>query len=323
MDNQLRSEVGVVVIGRNEGQRLISCLASIGPEAGPVVYVDSGSTDGSQDAASAHGATVIELDLNQPFTAARARNTGFAYVSGLPYPPGLVQFIDGDCDLQPDWLSTARAYMQDNPSIAAVCGRRREKHPDASVYNRLIDQEWDTPIGETKACGGDAMYRTDALQAVDGFNPDLIAGEEPELCVRLRASGWKVWRLNAEMTLHDANLTRFSQWWRRNKRAGFAYAEGVALHGAPPERHGLREARSALIWGAVLPLLILIGALAWPWMLLGALIWPIQVLRLWRRDKDMTRAAFLTLGKFPEAQGVLSYVWQRVTGVRRRLIEYK
>jgi hypothetical protein len=85
------------------------------------------------------------------------------------------------------------------------------------------------------------------------------------LCVRLRAAGWQIWCLDAEMTLHDAAMTRFGQFWKRAQRAGHAYAEGAAMHGAPPERHGVAGRNRALIWGAGLPVALLLSALIWPW----------------------------------------------------------
>lgn len=328
--------VAAVVIGRNEGARLVECLASLArdPEAVAavmrVVYVDSGSTDGSVAAARAAGAEVVALDLGQPFTAARARNAGLAALreGGPGCVPDLVQFVDGDCAVQPGWIAAARDFLLAHPRAGVVCGRRRERFPGASVYNRLCDAEWNTPVGRAKACGGDAMMRMNALQEVGGFDPRLIAGEEPELCLRLRAKGWEVWRIDAEMVLHDAAMTRFGQFWKRARRAGHAFAEGAALHGAPPERHGVAETRRALAWGAGLPLAILLGlALAGPAALGLALAYPAQVLRLGLRGGGdraaWERAALLTIGKFAEAQGVAGYHWRRRRGGRMRLIEYK
>ena len=71
-------ELGVVVIGRNEGQRLARCLQSQAERTDSVVYVDSGSTDGSVALAQSLGVQVLALDPRTPFTAARARNEGFA-----------------------------------------------------------------------------------------------------------------------------------------------------------------------------------------------------------------------------------------------------
>ena len=314
--------IGAVVIGRNEGDRLVRCLASLAGRTGHVVYVDSGSTDGSVAAARAAGAEVVTLDPDRPFTAARARNAGFARLMDRAGAPDFVQFVDGDCEIRDGWIKTAAAFLQGAPDAAVACGRRRERFPDASVYNRLIDTEWDTPVGRARACGGDALMRTGAVRAVGGYDPRLIAGEEPELCVRLRRAGWTVWRLDAEMTWHDAAITRFGQWWNRARRAGHAYAEGAALHGAPPERHGVAETWRALLWGVALPAVALLGAALTPWSLGLLLAYPAQVLRLGRRIGG-TRAAFLTLGKFPEAAGVVGYWAGHLSGRRATLIEYK
>lgn len=317
--------IDAVAIGRNEGARLIRCLDSL-RAAGfrRIVYVDSGSTDNSIAEAEARGVQVVRLDMAQPFTAARARNAGLDALPAGPEAADFVQFIDGDCDLVPGWLPKAADFLQGEPTAAVACGRRREIAPQASVYNRLIDREWDTPPGRARACGGDALMRTAALAQVGGFDPRLIAGEEPELCVRLRRAGWNVWRLDAEMTRHDAAITRFGQWWRRTRRAGHAYAEGAALHGAPPERHNVAQTRRALIWGLGLPLAAILGAvLIHPLLLLVLLAWPLQILRLWRRDGDGARAVFMVLGKVPEALGIVEYHLKRLTGRGGRLIEYK
>ena len=312
--------VAAIVIGRNEGARLIACLASLEGMASPIIYVDSGSTDGSVAAAEQSGCRVIALDMTLPFTAARARNAGLA---ALPEGYEFVQFLDGDCAVRPGWIDTARAFLVANPKAAVACGRRRERAPAASVYNALIDAEWDTPVGQTKACGGDALMRVAALRAVGGYRDSLIAGEEPELCLRLRQKGWEIWRLDAEMTWHDAAMTRFSQWWQRSRRAGYAFAEGAALHGAPPERHWVAERRRALLWGLALPAAILAGAvIVGPWVLVLLLIYPLQVLRLARLG-GLTWGFFTTLGKFPEALGVLGYQRSRLLGRKAQLIEYK
>jgi GT2 family glycosyltransferase len=327
--NALFSDVGAVVIGRNEGERLRVCLASVRAQSSKVVYVDSGSTDGSAEMARAMGVAVVDLDMRVAFTAARARNAGFARLLALHPEVSLVQLVDGDCEVHPAWLSTARAFLELNPDVAAVCGRRRERFPERSVYNLLCDIEWDTPVGEALACGGDVLMRVDALRQVGGYRDDLIAGEEPELCVRLRAQGWRIWRLEAEMTLHDAGMTRFGQWWNRTTRAGFAFAEGAHLHGGPPERHWVRESRSAWAWGASMPLAIGLAAVLWgPWWLLALAIYPLQMLRLYLRSRGPTktrawRAVFLVLGKFAEAFGQGKYIARRWSGGPTQLIEYK
>jgi glycosyltransferase involved in cell wall biosynthesis len=321
--------VGVVVIGRNEGARLRRCLNSVLAHSDAVVYIDSGSSDGSMAMSTALGARSFALDMENPFTAARARNEGVRQLLMVHPDVEFIQFVDGDCEVADGWIETARMFLEEHAEVAVVCGRRRERHPERSMYNRLCDIEWNTPIGETKACGGDALARASSLQQVGGFRDDLIAGEEPELCVRLRAEGWKIWRLDAEMTLHDAAMTRFSQWWKRSARGGYAFAEGAHIHGAPPERHWVRESRSAWAWGFLLPAAIFVMALvASPLALCALLVYPLQVLRLSLRGQGrwtvrLARSFFLVLGKFAEDWGQLKYLLSRLSGSRGRLIEYK
>jgi len=320
------STVDAIVIGRNEGARLVACLASLQGTVRRVVYVDSGSTDGSIAAAQTAGASVVTLDLTQPFTAARARNAGLTALSADP--PDLVQLVDGDCTLDPGWIATAVAFLDTHPMAVVVCGRRRERFPGASIWNRLADREWNTAIGPARACGGDALMRHDAVQGVGGYRESLIAGEEPELCLRLIRAGGQIWRIDAEMTLHDAAMTRIGQWWQRTRRAGHAFAEGAALHGAGPERHWVAETRRALIWGAGVPLAALVAGAVHPAGLAILLLWPLQVLRLGWRWRHQGRAGweaalFSVIGKLAEAQGVIGYRLDRLRGRHRGLIEYK
>ncbi|MEM9195542.1 MAG: glycosyltransferase [Myxococcota bacterium] len=328
--------VGAVAIGRNEGERLRRCLESLVMHCDPVVYVDSGSTDESVALAEALGVHVVALDMSRPFTAARARNAGFERLMELDSagasPSELVQFVDGDCEVVSGWLAEATGYLADHPEVAVVCGRRRERYPEQTVFNRLCDIEWDTPIGDARACGGDALMRVSAFREVDGFDPTLIAGEEPELCVRLRQRGHRIVRLDAEMTLHDAAMTHVGQWWKRSVRAGHAFAEGAALHGAPPERHWVRETQRALVYGALLPATA--AALSVPslGLSLGLLAaYPVSASRAFRGASQAGRppgdafawAVACTAAKFPEAQGVLRYHWGRLRRRRATLIEYK
>lgn len=330
--------IDAVVIGRNEGARLLACLATLIGKVRRLIYVDSGSTDGSVLSARAAGAEVVELDLARPFTAARARNAGLARLAADP--PDFVQVIDGDCTLAPGWIGAALAAFLDHPRAVVVCGRRRERFPEASVWNRMADREWNTPVGQTRACGGDALMRYADVVAVGGYRDSLIAGEEPELCLRLIRAGGQIWRIDAEMTLHDAAITRLGQWWRRSVRAGYAFAEGAALYGHEPEAHWVAETRRALIWGATLPATALMLGLLHPVGLLLLLAYPAQILRLALRDRprsdpnrhstarrpgppDWGAAAFSVLGKFAEAQGVLSYLLNRLRRRQGGLIEYK
>jgi len=312
--------VDAVVIGRNEGARLAACLASLRGQVRRIIYVDSGSTDGSVATARAAGADVVPLDMERPFTAARARNAGLMELASAV--PDYVLMIDGDCVLDPGWISAALAAFAQHPTAVVVAGRRRERFPERSIYNAMADREWDTPIGETKACGGDALMRFDAVFKVGGYRDDLIAGEEPELCLRLRRAGGTIHRIAAEMTLHDASLLRFDQWWKRMVRSGHAFAEGAHLHGDGPEQHWVVETRRAVLWGVAGPFIIVMAGLMQPLGWLLALAYPAQIARLaWRGGWGW--AMLTVIGRFAEAQGVLAFHTNRLRGVRRGLIEYK
>jgi glycosyltransferase involved in cell wall biosynthesis len=322
--------VGAVVIGRNEGERLVRCLKSVGESVQHIVYVDSGSSDDSLHVAEALGASVVSLEDTSPFTAARARNAGYAYLAAKHKELELLFFVDGDCEVCPGWVTKASLFMESHPEVALAWGQRFERYPDRSIYNLLCDMEWrSSPIGETRVCGGDALIRITALSQVGGYRDSLICGEEPELCVRLRQKGWRIWHLEERMTLHDAAIYRFAQWWRRMMRGGYAFAEGAFLHGKPPERHWVRESRRVWIWGLCLPtaivfLFFIIGARA----SLLLVLYPIQIARLALRHGFFSRtgwvwATAMVIGKFPEMLGQLKFVVNRLRNTRSALIEYK
>ena len=319
---------GVIVIGRNEGERLNRCLESV-TNAAAIVYVDSGSTDGSSKLAREKGMEVMDLDVCIPFTAARARNAGFRRLRQIASDLAYLQFVDGDCELIEGWAECASSFLDAHSDVAAVAGRLRERHPEQTIYNWLCDREWDVPAGEVRMCGGIVMMRGSALEAVAGYRDDMIAGEEPELCVRLRAAGWRIWRLDAEMALHDAAMTRLGQWWRRAVRSGYVFAQGAYLHGGPPERHFVWESRRAWLWGVLLPLVSLLAGLTFgPWGWVAWLIYPLQILRQTARNSGplshrVMLALFQVLARFPEGWGQIRFLCNRLLGRQARLIEYK
>ncbi|HCC82428.1 MULTISPECIES: glycosyltransferase [unclassified Methylophaga] len=323
-------KIGAIVIGRNEGQRLIRCLQSL-VDTNSIVYVDSGSTDSSVNSAKALGIEVVELDTTIPFTAARARNTGVYYLL-QKYPDiEFIQFVDGDCEIADGWIEISSQFLRENPDYAVVCGRRRERFPQASIYNQLCDIEWDTPIGDTLACGGDALIRVSAFMHVNGYRDSMIAGEEPEMCYRLRGAGWKISRIDTEMTKHDAEMTRISQWWKRSKRAGHAYAESLYIHHSDVEKFRKRELVSILLWGLMLPVFILVLSISLSgYWLIFSVVYPLQVLRLYLAYRDglsdknaLLYACSNVLGKFAQLAGVISFVLKKVFGKDSVLIEYK
>ncbi len=328
-DSMNEPNVGLVVIGKNEGKRLERALQAIVAQGLRAVYVDSGSTDGSVEVARNLGCEVVELDLARAFTAARARNTGYAKLCKVHPTLEFVQFIDGDCELNSDWIKNALQQMHNDPQAAAVGGRCREKFPDASIYNRLIDVEWNTPVGEATACGGNVLLRAAAFNEVGGFNEEFAAGEEPEMCLRMRRAGWRIWRIDAEMVLHDADITTWKQWWMRSKRSGVAYAQGAWTHGLGTERYNLRDCARIWFWALALPtgvaLLAFVNPLASGCLAIGAygtLLFRLMRERLKKGDGPgfALRYSFYTIAaKLPQLTGQFEFLLSR----RSRVIDHR
>jgi GT2 family glycosyltransferase len=333
MTSESGQNIAVVVIGRNEGERLKSCLRSVLQCATRVVYVDSGSVDGSPEYAASVGCRVVLLDPVQPFSAARARNEGFAAAVERWPNVGLIQFLDGDCDLMPEWLEQGADALKERGDVGIVCGNVREVHPEASIYNRLCDLEWQHVPGDILTSGGRFLIRTEIFQATGGFRADVIAAEDDEFCIRVRRRGWKILKLDAEMALHDAAMMHFSQWWCRSRRTGHAYAQVAALHGKNEERYFVHDCRKIWFWALWLPLAALclapftrgisLAVLLFAYVLQFARIYKYGRGQGWQRGDALVYSLFTVIFKFPALLGLLEYHWRQGRGDDLKIIEYK
>ena len=331
----LQPDVSVVVIGRNEGPRLMQCLGSVrdadwGDLRHELIYVDSHSSDGSPDAARRFGARVLGLGDADPCAAA-GRNLGWR-AARAPW----VLFLDGDTVLHQGFVQRALPLLQADPRCVAVWGHRRETNPAQSIYTRVLDLDWVFAPGRSDYFGGDALVQRQALADVDGFDDALVAGEEPELCRRLRACGGHIEHIDAPMTGHDLAVTGWRAWWLRAERAGLAYAQVAARYADTPDPLWRREVRRNR-WhaGVLLALpLLLVSLTAW---LPAAAAGLVAVLAgLWARSARRCRwkcpqqpalawayAAHSHLQQVPILLG--QWRWHRLQRARRapQLIEYK
>ncbi len=319
--------VGIVVIGRDEGALLERCLRSARALDVPIVYVDSASKDASVATARGLGIHTIVLDADTPLTAARGRNAGLFHLIEVHPELDYVQFVDGDCELIPGWLEHATQQLDGDATRWAVWGTLVERHPERSVYNLICGVEWryDAEPGEVDSCGGVVLMRADKVAALGGFDATLRAGEEPELCERIRKAGGRIVYIDAAMAHHDAEITSFAQWWRRAKRTGHSYAEGAAKSRAADGARWSGSVRRLVFWGAALPLGII--AFAYPtrgWSLLGLALYAIPCLRsamrVRRRGASLRESvaygSFTALDKFPQVLGAASYWLSRNRGVQ-------
>jgi GT2 family glycosyltransferase len=325
---------GIVVIGRNEGSRLLDCLASVASAKCPAVYVDSASSDGSASRARSCGIEVVELDPTAPLSAARARNQGFERLLEMHPSLRFVQFLDGDCVLMRGWLEAAARALEEEPQRAAVTGHLFERNASASAYKRLCALEWRSAPGDLKNyghLGGISMIRAHVFRELRGFRADMIAGEDSELGIRMGLAGYKVTKIDIPMATHDANIQSFRQWWIRAVRGGHAIGQRSDIHGMSRMRDCVRERNSTFFWGIGLPLIVLLTLFSTrgaSFLLLAA--YPALGVRIWRYRRstgdsstDATLyATFVLIGKFANAVGLVKFFWGRFTR-RHDLIEYK
>lgn len=323
---------GVVIIGRNEGERLKRCVYSVIEENVHIVYVDSGSTDNSIEFVKSLGCDVVQLDTKTPFSAARARNEGFEHLVSSNSDISYIQFIDGDCELLENWLELGIQFLDKNNNYAIVAGHTKERFPDKSIYNRLCDIEWQTPTGDIKSCGGIFLIRANAFLEVGGFLPSVVAGEEPEFCYRLRQVGWKIFHYNKDMVWHDADILKFTQWWKRSVRSGLAYAQGLVLHGSEAEKYCVRETFRIWLWALLIPLVISILAIYWSqFFLLLIALYPMQLIRvalsevgrLASMKYSFLYSFFVLLSKWPQLLGQANFFLKKLSHKQQEVIEYK
>lgn len=329
------ADIGVVVIGRNEGERLERCLTAPGIAGLTTVYVDSGSTDNSVELARSLGITVIELDPSRPFTAARGRNAGVEHLIADHPHLTLVQLLDGDTEITDDFISRAALEFVGHVTLGAVFGRLRERNRTGSKYNRLCDMEWNHQPGEAEAFSGNVLLRIDTFKDAGGYDESLIAGEDPELSLRVRRKGWSILSIDVAMGLHDADMHTFSQWWTRTTRTGHAFAEGADMHKS--SGHYRKEVRSIAFWAGLLPAAIAASALLGfrkriAWLGVGALAiyplqwWRVRGHRLAVGDTGTDAQLYAThvmIGKFAELTGIVRYYVNKLRGTRQGLVEYR
>lgn len=328
-------DIAVVVIGRNEGQRLVDCLNSVqaadwGSLRHELIYVDSNSSDQSCERAQSLGARVIEVRPLRP-TAAVGRNAGWRATEAEQ-----VLFLDGDTLLHPQFVNQARAALSANSQRAVVWGHRRERRTQDSLFNRVLDLDWVYAPGETEFCGGDALFIRQALTQTGGFNETLIAGEEPELCARLRQAGWRIEHIDAPMTLHDLAMTRWRQYWLRAERAGHAYAEvshRLANSSTPLWGNEIRRNRlHSLILMLYFLTLVVCFATGWPGIAGLGLAAGLAVLvrsawrARWKSGNALTLLLYALHSHFqqlPIFWGQARWWWTHRKGETRGLIDYK
>ena len=323
--------VSIVIIGRNEGARLVKCIESAQNLEYPadkmeIIYVDSLSSDGSADRVKKMGIEKVYVLKEEKTCAAMGRNLGLEHAKG-----DLILFLDGDTQISSDFLSAAVPHF-DNDEIAIVYGRRTEIHPE-SLYIRLCGSDWSQRIpGFTETSAGDVLMRSRVIREIGGYK-EIIAGEDPEMSNRVINGGYKILFLDKDMVRHDLGMHSFRQYWRHSVRSGFAYAVVADITKLRPIPLWVDKNRKIRLQGLIYILAPLLGAtasvlLGTPlpfliYLILGGLILGRSYVKNRKRGIKGTFNAVYTLHshflKIPLIIGQLTYL----TNKNKSLIEYK
>ncbi len=322
-------DIDCVIIGINTEKTIEVCIRHLLDSrytrgAIRLYYVDGGSTDHSIDKARAFtGVNVIALHPKHP-TPGLGRNAGWRAGTSP-----LVQFLDSDAMVDPCWLDRAADALMENKKIGAVRGNRYERHPRASVFNWIGDLEWNGAPGICDAFGGDVMIRRPILEETHGYDEELVAGEDPELSLRIRKKGWQILQLDLPMCGHDLAMMHLSQYWKRGHRTGYGYAAVTTRWGVSTGGFWLRELfricvrgggfagftlAGILLGGVVHPLFL---TLLFPGLVL--LFYPFLFRVPWfmahkqlKREPAMVYALHCSLVVIPQFFGVKRFFWGKL-----------
>lgn len=318
-------QIGVVIIGRNEGARLILCLDSVIKAQVPCVYVDSQSIDSSVEESERRHVKTVVLDKSAPINASRARNKGFEVI--LTENPNLeyIHFIDADCELHSDWLEHAINKLNEAKDVAIVCGRLHEKYKYKNTYTRLCDMDWYIKPGEVEACGGIFTMRASVFREVNGFDEGLIAGADPELCFRVRQAKYKIFCAPVDMGTHDSNMQYFSEYWKRSVKTGYAYMAKMKTGG------NKKPVISALVWSSVIPISVILSLYIDVKFALLFLSYPILAGKIYFNTSKKTfptysrtlYSIFCVIGKVSESVGIVKNIFNSMMKIEQKIIEYK
>ena len=263
--------ISVIVIGLNEEKVIGECLSSIsGLKLSDcileVIYVDSGSTDKSiKIAESFSNVRVVSLNDANP-SAAKARNLGVSVTNSE-----FIQFVDGDSILDEQWLKIALPILSSDNSIGAVFGSIEEVDKKSNIYMKVCQFDWYMPPGDYRLCGGNALWKRSVFDEVGLFDGKLIAGEEPDLCFRVRQKGYRIVCIDSPMVKHDLDMHYFKDYWNRSVRSGTAYAIIAMRYRKTQEKLWLKEMTrnfaEVFIW-----LLLLTFGIFYSWKIAATLL---------------------------------------------------
>jgi len=231
-------ELSVVLITKNQAWNISRLIESVLRETScasskEIILVDSASTDETISLASRYAANIFRLKPGQRLSPAIGRYVGYKQSSGE-----YVLFLDGDTELIPGWLPHALRLMCERPDVGGVTGGVINLPTSAAAQRPAAPAQktHPAPPKEVLWCnyggGGVAMYRRPAMERAGTFNPNLNAEEEPELGLRIRQAGYRLFELDYPMAFHynDAPVAVSSVLSRRRRNFLVGMGQGARYH---------------------------------------------------------------------------------------------
>lgn len=224
--------VSVIIPVRNDAKRLGRLLQSVRQQSYPpdrreVIVVDNGSQDDSRSVGERQGATV--LSFPQLYVGA-LRNRGVAVSNG-----SILAFVDSDHEVPPDWIETAVAQFAADPGLTLL-GFPYLAPPDGTWVQRTWELHRLHHRGRREAnwlASGNMFARREAFLAVNGFREDLVATEDVDLCIRLRAQKAKIIEDVAVANVHHGEPVSLAHFFRKEFWRGTNNLRGFIAHRFP------------------------------------------------------------------------------------------
>ncbi len=245
----------------NVARAIESAIRAAAPFGGEVIIADSGSTDRTIEIALQYPITVVQLDDPRQKCCGIGPQLGFQHSHGE-----YIYMLDGDMDLNPEFLQEAMEVLDREPSIAAVGGIVNEMRLKNLEFEKRVRQFLKRGVkhgSDVDCLNGGGLYRRAAIEQVSYFSDRNLHGfEEYDLGARLRTRGWRLVRLESRAVDHYSYaLSTYRLLWYRI-RAGRLLALGEILRAASRGKY----LKNALV--ELRPIRFAIGTLVY-WPLVG------------------------------------------------------
>jgi len=189
-----------------------------------LILVDHQSTDGSWEFLNSRFSGVAVLLRVSGGSVASVRNRGVARASGE-----YLSFIDSDCVVSEQYLSTAVRVLADTGAVATGSMVALPERP------HWIEDAWVSSLtgpgdGSVRFLNsGNFFVRADAFLAVGGFDERLLSGEDSELCQRLRGKGGTLFSAESVRAVHLDNAKSIKAFFRKERWRGLGQLGTVNL----------------------------------------------------------------------------------------------